>query len=763
MAEAEAQIHRTFEIQVLGRTLEHLGTQMYKRRDVALTELVANAWDAGATQIEILVPVGKGYTQATSVVSVTDNGSGMTADQVDDEYLVIGRNRRAEGQSAPANRRVMGRKGVGKLAGFGLGRVMTVLTWRDGAATEFALDGKELKAEGGESKRLEIPGVITSVPEDISFPSGTRVVMTQLKHKTPPDVDGLHRSLARRFSRTVKGSMAIRINGELLREPALSLELRWPEEGDESSTLDEVPEVALGDTEEVTSEDPAPQEVQEPSPPATDGDETTDGGADLGNPTVTWWAGFSKTVLPADLQGFTILVNGKTAQAPPFFFGVEGTASGQHGTKYLTGVIEADYLDEGEDDDSDRISTDRQEVDWEDEAAVPLRQWGDALTRRLLRVRSALREKKAEEAVNDVPELRDRIANLDGPSRSQANKFIRALGKAETSPERLVPLADTIVRAFEYRQFHDYIEELDKAMEEPDQFHAALEHLQGWKVLESRAILEVVQGRINIVDKFFSMIINDAAETAHRQGDDNLHDLVARYPWLINPEWQVLAEEKTITKQLAEWGEKEPPETDNTRYDFIGLVGDGRTVVIEIKRGAHPATVTDLQQLERYVDKLSVGPRVTRGAFVAGSYSMREERLRNWRERDDIDLFTWGEIHERTASYYRHYKAILDHELGNGDFDRKAREVAMTRTVLEGTSWRTKAERAAGIAEQDVSYAATTVQPGDPSKAPTASSSTSDAGSNPGGEDESKREPLLAGETANPIEPEDGLQPDEAG
>jgi RecB family endonuclease NucS len=69
-------------------------------------------------------------------------------------------------------------------------------------------------------------------------------------------------------------------------------------------------------------------------------------------------------------------------------------------------------------------------------------------------------------------------------------------------------------------------------------------------VLESRAILEIIQGRLEIIDKFHSMIVNNAPETPHRKGDDNMHDLIAEYPWLLNPEWQVLAEEKTISKQL---------------------------------------------------------------------------------------------------------------------------------------------------------------------------------------------------------------------
>ena len=654
---------RKFEITVLGRTLEHLGTQMYKRRDVALAELIANSWDAGATEVHLEVPDAASYAADSSVVSVTDNGIGMSADQVDDEYLVIGRNRRAAGQPLAKDRRPMGRKGVGKLAGFGLGRTMSVLTWRDGLATEIELDGKALKAEGGESKRLEIEGSVREAAADLPFPSGTRIVMKSLKHKTPPDIDGLHRAIGRRFSRAVIGQMKITINGEDLREPEVVLSYREPIEGVESHALPD-------------------------------------------QKTVTWWAGFSETVLPTELQGFTVLVNGKTAQAPPYFFGVEATASGQHGTKYLTGVIEADFLDEGDDDESDRISTDRQEIDWEDESATSLKAWGDALTRRLLRDRTKDREKRAEETVLDDPGLSERLDALDPPSREKATMFIRSLGSADTDPQKILPLSDTIIQAFEYRQFHDYITELDEASDDPVQFANAVAYIHGWRVLESRALLEVIKGRIEIVDKFFRMIVNNAAETAHVQGQDNLHDLVARYPWLLHPDWQVLAEETTITKQLRQWGQKESPETDATRYDFLGLEGDGLTIVIEIKRSEHPAQLQDLQQLERYVNSLGQARPNVRGAFITGnSYSLSEDIMNSWKARKDIDLLTWGEIHKRTADHYEHYKAILNSDLRSDSFNRKAREVAMTRTVLSNdSSYRTPAERREGMGPQDVSY-----------------------------------------------------------
>ena len=648
---------------MLGRTLEHLGTQMYKRRDVALAELVANAWDAGATEVRIDIPLPDVYSTAVSEIVVTDNGIGMSADQVDEDYLVIGRNRRAAGQEAPLQRPVMGRKGVGKLAGFGLGRRMRVVTWRDGVSTSIELDGQALKADEGKSKNLEVLGTLAAVPDNAPFPHGTRIGMSTLKHKTPPNIDALHQALARRFSRRVVGEMAIQINDEPLRELALALVTREPSSGEE--------------IEQVDSDNP--------------------------DSLIEYWAGFSKTVLPAELQGFTILVNGKTAQAPPYFFGVEGTASGQHGTKYLTGVISADYLDAGDDDDSDRISTDRQEVDWEDDATQALKKWGAALTRKLLRDRLTKREDQAEKSVLDDASLKLRLNALDSPSQIKARSFIRSLGKTEAEAEKILALSDTIIQAFEYRQFHDYIAELDAASEDPEELAKAVTYIQGWRALESRALLEVIKGRLEIVEKFYSMIVNDAPETAPRVGADNIHDLIGRYPWLLNPDWQVLSEEKTISKQLREWGAEDIEQDDNTRYDFLALEGGGTTIVVEIKRGAHDATLDDLQRLERYIGKLGLGEQDIAGVFITGNgYSLQPQMARFWLEREDIQLLRWADIHAQVSRHYSHYKAILEGDVQSDQFSRKEREVTMTRSVVQvNNSYRTPAERKEGLGPQD--------------------------------------------------------------
>ena len=115
----------------------------------------------------------------------------------------------------------------------------------------------------------------------------------------------------------------------------------------------------------------------------------------------------------------------------------------------------------------------------------------------------------------------------------------------------------------------------------------------------------MVKGRLEIIDKFQVMLVNDVRETAHEIGDDNMHDLLGRFPWLLNPEWQVLAEEQSLTKQLQEWGTKDIGKDDRSRYDFLALENDRTLVVLEIKRPGHAIDVDDTTRLTKYRERLA--------------------------------------------------------------------------------------------------------------------------------------------------------------
>lgn len=128
-----------FEEDYVLRTLGKIGYD----GETALTELVANAWDAGASRVSIVIPEDAG-----SSLTVEDDGHGMTADKFRARWMKLGYNRiknQGTGVEFPPERagqhRVpFGRNGVGRHGLLCFASQYEVETWRDGNATTFVIN-----------------------------------------------------------------------------------------------------------------------------------------------------------------------------------------------------------------------------------------------------------------------------------------------------------------------------------------------------------------------------------------------------------------------------------------------------------------------------------------------------------------------------------------------------------------------------------------------------------------------------------------------
>ena len=335
------------------QTVDHLGAKMYSHLPNAVAELIANAYDADATTARVLIGID-------GTLTVEDNGHGMSREDVADKYLHIGRNRRNDTGSRyteSGRRSVSGKKGLGKLALFGIGKDVQLVTTRigSGSATIIELSYDAMKAARGSYAPDE--SQISVDPET----HGTRVTLRSLKRKSAIVPSELASSLAKLFNysdsefhvtvETTDGEV-IPVDAKL-RLDAVDVEFSWsfPESWLEDDEFERV----SGITGRIVS---------------------------------------SKTPLRQGMRGVTLYVNGRLANEPEYF----GSSESSYAFSYLSGYLEVDYLDAI---DPDVIATDRRAIDWEAPETIELRRHLQKLMLRISlewrRQRNAARKQEQEE------------------------------------------------------------------------------------------------------------------------------------------------------------------------------------------------------------------------------------------------------------------------------------------------------------------------------------------------------------------------------
>ena len=110
------------------RILDHFGIQAYDSIKKSLVESASNSYDADATEVRISLP---DRIEDNSEIILADNGDGMSTKEFQENYLQIGRDRRQEQEldTSPGGRKIIGNKGIGKPAGFGIAGLIRVETY----------------------------------------------------------------------------------------------------------------------------------------------------------------------------------------------------------------------------------------------------------------------------------------------------------------------------------------------------------------------------------------------------------------------------------------------------------------------------------------------------------------------------------------------------------------------------------------------------------------------------------------------------------
>ena len=622
---SEGAVHqeeRQLQMKYAGGMIRHLGLQMYGGAVPAIAELIANSWDADASRVEITIPLDRPIEQGLSI-EVLDDGTGMSFEDIDDNYLLVGLDRRRSGRpNSSGGRKVMGRKGIGKLAGFGIAKTMRVESKRNGLLTSFEMNFEEMTS-ADQYVRPYGPKLVHDGPDEggvIPYESGTRVILKDLVIRNAVNPDRFRLSMSRRFS-ILSNQFEVVVNEEPLTSADIDLDFRFP---DADVEIEHIP----------------------------------------GFGTVKCWVGFApKPISHEEARGIVVMVRGKLAQAPFFFDQTRGT-QGQLGLQYMTGEVHADDLDDLE----DLIATDRSSIRWEHERAQPLLIWGQEMVRKRLQEWSRLRRQRNEEYVEQrlrarIPQL-DRIRQLPDSQQRELFTAVDSLTSVETiDQERLNEIVDFLLRAYENDHLLNLIRQINSADSQSlEQLRAVVDE---WDVLEAIAVAQVVRGRIAMVDKFKELIDEDAPELP------DMRDFIETHPWALRPEWSPLERERSLERVLEErlgGSASIPRRKGRRRIDALCLASPGIVVVVELKRPGDISGRDELRQLEDYVDCLrqhqdgSSRPGGSRQVFGFLVYGRLRDDIGDQLVRltkDGIYVESWDKLWEDAERLHRDYLRVM--------------------------------------------------------------------------------------------------------
>lgn len=114
-----------FKFNISLEVLNHLGRGLYRSFATVVAEAISNSWDAEATEVYIVID------RHNSKMTIQDNGKGMNEDDFQNKFLKIGYARRDD-KDNKSRRKVLGRKGIGKLALLSIAETITINTKKRG-------------------------------------------------------------------------------------------------------------------------------------------------------------------------------------------------------------------------------------------------------------------------------------------------------------------------------------------------------------------------------------------------------------------------------------------------------------------------------------------------------------------------------------------------------------------------------------------------------------------------------------------------------
>ena len=591
MPDADAKYFMTISLNVLN----HMGLNLYSNTPAVLAEVIANAWDADATSVDV------DFDKANKTIEVTDDGCGMSLADVNGKYLYVGYQKRPEDQAQELrtplyDRRPMGRKGIGKLSLFSIANRFRVYTrMADTPSEAFLMDADKIR-EVIDDENPSATGRYQPQPilanGQVPGAHGTSIHITDLKklRLTQASIDGLRRRIARRFSIIGDAyNFVVRVNGN----PITVADRDYYDKARFIFQYDGDYEPHCGSLEK--DEDGV---VVGAFNRRFRFDEQG-AASDEGCFAIRGWVGIAwhsndldgERVLGTDnLNKITVVVRGKVAQEDI----LQEFRLGGMITKYMFGEIEADFLDQ--DDEPDIATSSRQRISEDDGRYRALGKFIQAELKAIWIQTNTLKERAGlRHALMSNPHLEDWYQGLRPPRLKKfANKIFGDIDKAGIDEAERQGAYANGVMLFEHLKMNHAIDLLDEIdVTKVDEF---LNYLADVDALEAEHYRQIVEERLAVIRRLRETLDDDAKERV-------LQEYIFDHLFLLDPGWERATAFEDLEKRMERVLKQSRKRIDiqYTRYRRVAATH----VIVELKRRSARVTKTGLEeQVNGYIAEL---------------------------------------------------------------------------------------------------------------------------------------------------------------
>jgi hypothetical protein len=585
--------HLPYVMTISRTTVNKLGIKLYDRASAVVAELIANSYDADAEHVKVEIPLNRWLATKSKEgqivdqgleISVKDDGLGMEPEVINAFYLRVGTNPRDDperGPFSPKKRRArMGRKGIGKLAPFGICKIIDVRsaggkkTSKGYKTAHLILNYEEINAETDE------PYLPKICQDDSTFSSetGTTIRLRDFLYRRTPDEETFHRQLAKIFGRPLPDFKIEVTNTEI----NSTFEI-----GELKIEIQEETRIAVNDRPLVMAD-----------------------GTEL--PVQGYVAYTSAPYRNEEAAGVRIYARGKIV-ASTRDFGLRAGFTGEHTLRsYLTGEISADWLD----DEEDLVHTGRQDILWDSERGEAFKNWGQALLRELGKKSWTPMRQKAYrvflEKSNLESEVKKRFAS-DPETAQAAMELGKAIGQIASieqleDAEYVQRLREIVLTTAPHKMWVDTLKQVTELPVDSnlDQVVALLGNA---KLAETSSMGQIALERVDVITTLERVLEKNPATK-----EDVLQGLLEQAPWTVHPEWTVLQANKpfeNLRSAFERWYKMKYNMEITTKVvpnkkepDFVMLPFSGSIEIVEIKRSGHKLTNDEFTRIVGYYDAM---------------------------------------------------------------------------------------------------------------------------------------------------------------